>query len=75
MLKFKHKNKIRQGIEILPTKIYDGTIIPFENIFYVIIGEEGGKFSIITKQNSCLSFSMEYYETFRKNYMEWLNNK
>ena len=73
MLKFKHK--IRQGIEILPTKIYEGTIIPFENISYVIIGEGRSKFSIITKQNSGLSFSMDYYETFRKNYMEWLNNK
>ena len=79
MLKFKHK--IRQGIEILPTKPYDGaiipfgTIIPFENISYVIIEEELGKFSIMTKQNRDLSFSMEYYETFRKNYMEWLNNK
>ena len=73
MLKFKHK--IRQGIEILPTKIYEGTIIPFENISYVIIGDGRGKFSIITKQNSGLSFSMECYETFRKNYMEWLNNK
>lgn len=73
MLKFKHK--IRQGIEILPTKPYDGTIIPFENISYVIIGEERGKFSIMTKQNRGLSFSMEYYETFRKNYIEWLNNK
>ena len=75
MLKFKHKNKIRQGIEILPTEIYEGTIIPFENISYVIIGEGRGKFSIITKQNRDISFSMEYYETFRKNYMEWLNNK
>ena len=44
MLKFKHKNKIRQGIEILPTEIYEGTIIPFENISYIIIGEGRGKF-------------------------------
>ena len=73
MLKFKHK--IRQGIEILSTKQYDGIIIPFENISYVIIEEELDKFSIMTKQNRDLSFSMEYYETFRKNYMEWLNNK
>lgn len=73
MLKFKHK--IRQGIEILPTKSYDGTIIPFENISYVIIEEENGKFRITTKQNRTLTFNMEYYETFRKNYMEWLNNK
>ena len=73
MLKFKHK--IRQGIEILPTKPYDGTIIPFENISYVIIEEEHCKFRIMTKQNRALTFSMEYYETFRKNYIEWLNNK
>lgn len=73
MLKFKHK--IRQGIEILSTKSYDGTIIPFENISCVIIEEENCKFRIMTKQNRTLTFSMEYYETFRKNYMEWLNNK
>lgn len=74
MLRLKH-NKIRQGIEFLPTEIYYGTIIPFENISYVIIEKELGKFSIMTKQNRELSFSMEYYETFRKNYIEWLNNK
>ena len=73
MLKFKHK--IRQGIEILQTKPYDRTIIPFENISYATFEEENGKFRITTKQNRTLTFNMEYYETFRKNYMEWLNNK